>query len=192
LFTDRAANGTEQYFVLRADGLAPMSATEFALSSVRPGQPTPADLPVPVAASAPRSTDRSLLDRLPDLLAATPVSAAGRSVCVRQQPDGKRVTSSVVLTGDPVVGPSTGASTGLSVPPDRGMVVRPVPAAGQELAGAYLITDRGLRFPLTDSDSIKALGFGDVVPVPMAGQLIAQIPAGPALSRAASAVPQKG
>lgn len=65
------------------------------------------------------------------------------------------------------------------VPPGRGALVRS--------GTTYLITDQGQRFPVADEDARKALGYGNVAPIPVPATVLALFPTGPVLSGAAAA-----
>lgn len=161
VFTHTAENGIVERFVLRADGLAPISATEFALLTVRE-QPTGLDSAT--LASARRSGDRTLMGRFPDFVGGERMSPE-LSLCLRQ--DGK--SSSLVAVERSV-------ATGPMLRPGHGMVVVAAP-------NRYLVTDRGRRFLLPDDDSVRSLGFGDVKPVPVEPAVLALISAGPRLGK---------
>lgn len=189
LFQQNVPNGVHQRFVLLHDGLAPLSATGLALLAAAPGAATPVTLTSSVVAATPLSTNTSLLHSVPDVLDATAVDAGSSSLCVRQQVTDQHVSSVIVLAGVPATPP--GVPAAVAAPPGSGMVVTPVSEASKPVH-EFLITDQGLKFPLADSDSIEALGLADVRPVPMPDALIAAIPAGPLLSRAAAATPPEG
>ncbi|HLL64479.1 MAG TPA: type VII secretion protein EccB [Micromonosporaceae bacterium] len=67
----------------------------------------------------------------------------------------------------------------------RGALVRSMPAPGVTAATTvHLVTDQGLSYALRDSEDVNAqaaLGYGDVVPVPVPAGLLSLIPAGPRL-----------
>lgn len=187
LFTTQA-NGRDQFFVLTATGLTPVSATEYALLTATSAQP-PVTLSVRQLSTARLSSDDSLLHRLPALVGASMVNAGGQAVCARQEPDGNGgFNDSIVLadrTGNPADGPVT-----MRMPPDTGVLATP-PGGGPSTFD-YLITDQGIKYLLPDNDSVTALGYGNVTPVTMPAELLAELPAGPILTRAAAATPQEG
>lgn len=180
LFRLKSANGEVQPLVLRADGLAPLSAIEFALLAARQGSGEPVELDAADVAAAPRSGDQSLLSRLPDLTRVHGLDPSGASVCLRQQASGTRVLSSVVLSD----GRSAGAVVRLS--PGTGVLAGAVPVPeGQRTPDRYLITDQGVKYPVPDDKSVAALGFGGAPVTPVAEALLDALPTGPVLSRAA-------
>ncbi|MEC3980609.1 type VII secretion protein EccB [Amycolatopsis sp. H20-H5] len=187
LVRQRAANGAEQLYVVRKDGLAPMTATEFGLLSVRPGAAAPVDVSPQAVAAAPRSADTTLMNRLPDLAHATATVTGSSTVCVRQRPSGATVVGAVVLVEAAVPASEEPGTVRALVKPGSGMLVASVPAPpGARVPDRFLITDQGIRYPLADNATIEALGFSGVAPVPMAGELLSALPGGPALSRAAA------
>ncbi|HYQ63787.1 type VII secretion protein EccB [Actinophytocola sp.] len=178
LFRLPAASGTVELFVLRRDGLAPLSPTEFALLAARPGTADPVELAAADVAVAPRSADQSLLTRLPDLTGLRAFDPGGASVCLRQRPSGDRVVSVVAL--------ADGRRGGVRLRPGTAVLAGALPPrAGRKVPDRYLITDEGLKFPLPDDESITALGLGGAPVTPVAGDLLAAVPTGPVLSRAA-------
>lgn len=189
LFEQHAANGEVQRFVLRADGLAPLSMTEFALLAARPGNPAPERIGAAAVAAAPRSADRSLFDRIPDLSGAGWRNGA-EALCLRQSPAGNQVRSQVVLAAPRQAAAPGGA---VNVRPGTGLVVGALPLpAGQRVPDRYLITDQGTKHLMPDDESMQALGFGSAPVRPIANELLAALPTGPVLSRAAMGVSEKG
>lgn len=92
-------------------------------------------------------------------------------------PDGLRPVS---LAGADGPGPGLDA---VLVPPGRSVYAR-------DRAGAWLLTDTGVRFGL-DDDAIAVLGLGDH-PAPAPPGLSTVLPAGPRLSRSAAALARDG
>lgn len=191
LFEQRAANGDVQLFVLRDDGLAPLSQTEFLLLDAAEGSREPIRIDAAAVASAPRSADRSLTRRLPELSAARWQDRGANAICLRQVPAGERVASQVVFAG-PDVAVGQGGGTGVHLRPGTGVVVAAVPVPhGRRMPDRYLITD-GEKYLLPDDDSMRALGYSGVPVRPMANDLLDTVPSGPALSRAAASASEKG
>jgi hypothetical protein len=193
VFRQVVGNGQENFVVLRADGLAPLSATEAALLQAESGDPA-AEISAALIASSPRSSDDSLTKRIPDLLAAKPVPVGDRAFCLRQQPVGVDVASQVVTVERDYAWFGMNEENGPYLKPFTGVLAASVPAP--TAAGAkpdrYLITDGGRKYRLADDEAVAALGFGGVAPVPVPAGVLAQIPSGPLLSRAAAGVSEKG
>jgi type VII secretion protein EccB len=202
LFESIAA-GVSQYYVLLADGLAPLSRTEFALFTATPGERPPAQVSPADIAASPASADRSLLSRLPDLLAGTDYQPGSTALCVRQRSPGTAAGAAVVTerldgsgasvpigTGTTVPG---GAGTALApsvdiiVPPGAGMIVAaPSGASSSAAPQSYLITGTGLKYPLMAGSAVAALGYGGVTARLMPAAILDLIPTGPVLSAAAA------
>ncbi|MGA5300902.1 type VII secretion protein EccB [Nucisporomicrobium flavum] len=187
LFRQRPAVGDEQLFVLRRDGLAPLSRTEFLLADADRGG-RPVDVDAAAIVDAPRSADRSLTDRLPDLAALRWQDAGDRVLCLRQQPVAKDVVASMpVLTSRGQSAVTDQGKPYVYVRPATGMVVAPVPQTSQFRAEASLISDEGVAYPLADQQTASALKLDKVGLVPFPRSLLAALPQGPLLSRAAVA-----
>lgn len=187
LFTHDPGNGTEQRYVLLDKGLAPLSATEFALLRAQPGK-SPVEIDAQAILTAPFSPDHSMLTRLPDVVGRKPFDEQTGQPCLRQEGNGYDITTHVVAVPG---APSSPA--GVRVPTNRGLLVAELPLpGGQKTPDRYLITERGKRYLVPDDDSVQALGLGGVQPVPMRTEVLSTIPAGPALTRSAVIVEQGG
>ncbi|MCG6495625.1 type VII secretion protein EccB [Kitasatospora sp. A2-31] len=159
------------HYVQRADGLAPVGATEFALLAAVPGAAAPRTVAPADIAAAPVSADRSLLNRLPAVLGLRAPDAG--TLCLRTAPGGAAVAVLAPVGLRPVV-----------MPPGSGLVAT-APGGGP----VYLITEQGTRYPVADADAARALGLGDTHrAVVLPADVLALLPEGPALSRAAAAV----
>ncbi|MCA2217460.1 type VII secretion protein EccB [Jidongwangia harbinensis] len=186
LFRQRPAAGDEQLFVLRGDGLAPMSRTEFLLADAdRGGEPV--ELDAAAVVDAPRSTDRSLTSRLPELVGLHWQDPGDRVLCLRQQPVGRDAFGSmpVLTTRDQSAVDGEGRPF-VSIPPRTGMVVTPVPQVSKLQVEAHLISDEGIAYHLLDRDAAVALKLDKANLVPFPRSLLAALPQGPLLSHAAS------
>lgn len=185
LFRQRAQSGSEQLFVLRRDGLAPVSRTEFLLADAkRRGEPV--DLAPADVVDAPRSSDRSLLTRLPDLASLKLADAAGRALCVRQRPvSADAVSSEVVHVSGWESAVNDAGQTYVVARPGSGMLVTPVPAQRTGVPPTSLISDAGTAYRLVAAETVAALKLSGARPVPFPKDLLAALPQGPALSRQA-------
>ncbi|MEU6028851.1 type VII secretion protein EccB [Streptomyces tauricus] len=164
------ADGTEHHYVMRSDGLALVNATEYALLAARPGAPAPRQVGQPDIAAAPVAADRGTTGRVPDL---TDVRAlAGGTVCLDTRTGGRtRITVRAAGRG------------GVVLPAGGGVLA--VPDGGRT---EYLITEQGLKYRIADSDAGGALGLGDSGHrLPLPAGVLALVPNGPVLSRAAAA-----
>ncbi|RKT56741.1 type VII secretion protein EccB [Saccharothrix australiensis] len=194
VFRQRLAAGGDQFWVAREDGLAPITATEAALLSVAARGSSPTDIDAPALASARRSSDTTLLDRLPAVAQARPAPGLGSgAACLVQTPSGAEVTSAVVTVGAEHAGRPVRDAAGATLRPGSGMLAAAVPVpAGQRKPDRYLITDRGVKYPIADDDSVTALGYGGVVPTPVPDVVLSALPTGPTLSRSAVGVRKDG
>ncbi|MFE2422667.1 type VII secretion protein EccB [Streptomyces hokutonensis] len=162
--------GTEHYYVMRSDGLALVNATEYALLAARPGAPAAREVGQADIAVAPASAEHATTGRVPDLTGVHPLE--GGTVCMTELADGRaRIT---------VATPGTG---GVVLPAGGGVLA--VPDAGQT---EYLITEQGLKYRVADTDAARALGFGETKRrLTLPAGVLALVPDGPVLSRAAAA-----
>ncbi|MEU7977076.1 type VII secretion protein EccB [Micromonospora sp. NPDC049081] len=184
LFRQQPSAGTEQLFVLREDGLAPVNRMEFVLAAVRDGE-SPVSLDAADVAAAPRSSDRTLTDRLPDLTGYRWQDPGGRVLCLRQQPfDAETVGSELVLVDRSASGVAADGTTTVLVEPGSGMTVTPVPRA-RTAAELVLISEQGVAYHLADQDTVAALKLNSAAAVPFPKGLLASVPPGPVLSRTA-------
>ncbi|MFD0276380.1 type VII secretion protein EccB [Kitasatospora sp. NPDC127111] len=157
------------HYVQRADGLAPVGPTEYALLAALPGAPAPRTVTAADLATAPLSADRGALNRLP-AVTGLPAPDAG-ALCLRTGPGGTvRLVLAPVLARPVVLPPGTG-------------VLATAPAGGPP----YLVTEQGARYRITDGDALRALGLGDARrALTLPADVLALLPEGPALGRAAA------
>ncbi|MFI1052196.1 type VII secretion protein EccB [Streptomyces griseoruber] len=167
--------GSVHFYVLRGDGVAPVTATEAALLSAGHGRPrevTPDDV-----AALPESADRSLLTRLPDVVRTRDAGTGAGALCLRQRMRGGTPESVLVTEG----GSAAAAGSGILLPAGSGILATP-PARGEyPTRQLYLITDQGRRYPLADDRAATALGYVTAVARTLPRALLESIPAGPAL-----------
>ncbi|MFJ8690487.1 type VII secretion protein EccB [Micromonospora wenchangensis] len=189
LFRQQPTTGTEQLFVLRTDGLAPVNRMEFALATVRGGTPVTLDAADVVA--APRSADRTLTDRLPDLTGHRWHDPGRLVLCLRQRPFGETVTNELVLAERYVAGIFDDGTPMVVVPPGSGMTVTPVPRT-RPVAETVLISDAGIAYRLAGPDAVACLKLTAPAAVPFPKGLLAAMPQGPVLSRTAVNGPARG
>ncbi|MBU2668190.1 type VII secretion protein EccB [Actinoplanes bogorensis] len=178
--------GDDQHFVLKRDGLAPMSRTEFLIADAKtPGPPVRVD-PADVVGTR-RSADRSLLDRLPDLASLSLADSAGQAVCMQQRPIAPEVVGSmVVLAPTWASGVYADGQTTVLARRGSGMAVLPVPLASKVAAKKIsFISDEGTAYRLADQTTAASLKLASTAPVPFPKELLASLPQGPVLSREA-------
>ncbi len=172
----------EQLYVLRRDGLAPMSRTEFLIADAA-DRAAPIELDPADVVEAKRSTDRTLLDRLPDLAKLQLQDAAGQAVCQQQQAYGENVTSVVALVPPWASGISSDGQASVLVRRGSGMAVTPVPELSKGAKKVAFISDDGVAYKLADAATATSLKLNGTTPVPFPKELLAALPQGPMLSR---------
>jgi type VII secretion protein EccB len=169
---DAAAAGADQFYVLLANGLAPLSRTEATLITASGRVGTVQHVSPAVISAAPASGNRALLGGLPDLLAGRAYQPSGTALCVRQTTPG--TGHGTVITDAAAVG-----GAGVIVPQGTGLIVQPPGPADEN---DFLITDTGEKYLLADSNAASALGYGGVTAQVMPEQILALLPTGPTLS----------
>ncbi|MES4904185.1 MULTISPECIES: type VII secretion protein EccB [unclassified Streptomyces] len=211
VFKVAAPGGTARYYLLRKEGLAPLTATGAALVLGDPdtrqkayagGAVSPASLGADALSGhlAPDTPEAETGKRQP----ATPPEpvdlGAGQTPCVGVESgsDGTRV--SVALIRDVDLGPTTQAPpeglvpacvtvNRITVRPGGGALVHVLGAGGGEVGNTlYLVTDTGMKYRLPTADSLKALGYSEGEAQALPSSLLAMLPTGPDLTpQAASA-----
>ncbi|MFI1850922.1 type VII secretion protein EccB [Streptomyces sp. NPDC020480] len=205
VFKVAAPGGTARYYLLRKEGLAPLTATGAALVLGDPdtrkqayagGAVSPASLGADVLSGhlAPDTPEVETGKRQP----ATPPEpvdlGTGRTPCVGVESgsDGTRV--SVALIRDVDLGPTTQAPpeglvpacvtvNRITVRPGGGALVHVLGAGGGEVGNTlYLVTDTGMKYRLPAADSLKALGYSEGEAQALPSSLLAMLPTGPDLT----------
>ncbi|MFG2115605.1 type VII secretion protein EccB [Streptomyces sp. NPDC048718] len=198
------------YYLLRAEGLVPLTDTEAALVLGDPhtrdgaygGKPPRA---LPLGADAlKRHLAPGAEGRAPDAkgLPAAPPRAAGiapdRSVCAGVEPGehGTKVTTLLTATGDlsPVTQPLAEAAPAclrvdaVVVRPGHAALVRVLGAGGTALGTTtYLVDDTGTKYRVPTAKALGALGYAEEQTSALPAPLLAMLPAGPDLDPDAAA-----
>ncbi|MGW3621398.1 type VII secretion protein EccB [Micromonospora arida] len=192
LFRQSAGARGEQFFVLRADGLATLSHTEFLFAGVR-SRSEPVTLRGADLLTAPRSADRSLLDRLPDLAGVAEHRLGDQVLCLRQAPTAANTVSSVLVETPRTSAPFDAAGRGTVRGPAGGaMAVVGVPVTPGSNPPIYFVSSGGVAFLLKNEEAAAALKINQVRPAPFPQELLAGLPQGPTLSREAVTVFAEG
>jgi type VII secretion protein EccB len=200
-----------QHYLLRADGLVPLTDTLFGLLRGDPrtqqaayrGGPVAANPigPADVAAhSASGGAQASLthdgaLPETPPTPVATP---SGQGVCIQVQPNGAAPITSVFLVDGNTVGgqaparqlgvvPSCREPDEIAVRPGGGALVRALSTGGTVANTVYLVSDAGVKYPVPSDDVVKQLGYDPAATVPLPATLLGMLPTGPSLDPAALA-----
>ncbi|MEV0679415.1 type VII secretion protein EccB [Actinosynnema sp. NPDC050436] len=191
------ALGTDQLYLVRGDGVAPLTRTGAALlltapftgraypgASARPVEVGPAALTgVPVSGSGP-DLAADLPPEPPELVQPSPEALA----CAHFTPGGTGQSGvavgllpAAVVTAKavPVAAHVAGTTADrVSVPAGRGVLLRDRSGAGV----VHLVTETGVRYPLADTAAVSALGYSEQAAVPVDAGLLALLPPGPLLS----------
>ncbi|MFE4622728.1 type VII secretion protein EccB [Streptomyces mirabilis] len=188
LFTTSAA-GAKRSYVMTRHGVAPVSTTEAALLAAQHGAPAPRQVSATDIAAAHVSADRSLTRALPDVLNAPSAASSGQVVCLREASGGSKVNATVVVED----GAAATGSRPVLVSPSHGVyaIDQRQLAARAPHPQTYLVTDRGIAYPLGDSAAAQDLGIGGAPPAPLPESLLAALPRGPELGRTSAALTVK-
>jgi type VII secretion protein EccB len=189
--------GGEQYYLVRSDGLLPV--TEFQVRVLR-GQYVVE--PVEVSASVVNSAqivggtptgDTAPPAETPELVAVAEGGAVlcARTTDARSAPQVSVGGDTAVLAGGIQTTGETSAGTALAdrvlVPPGEIAVVRVAPSDEDGVAGAFaLVTDMGLRFPVSSTEALSRLGYSEANAVSVPAALVSRIPEGPTLDPVAA------
>jgi type VII secretion protein EccB len=195
-----------EFLVVRADGVQPVSALGATLILAAPGRSgtgaAPQRLDAAAAAQAPRSTQPRPDAGWP---ARVPISAeiAGRNVALCAAVDATvasrpravvRILPSVPLPSStrPITPPQglRAQADSIVIPSSRGAIVQETTADGQPTQSVSIVTDQGLRYPVGDAETLAALGYAGVKPLPAPKEILDLLPTGPALARQQTSTPQ--
>ena len=183
-------DGTGHQYVMTANGISPVGATEAALLAARPGAQPPLRVAATALAAARVSTAAAPGGNLPDVLDAPQLPSSVGVLCLRQQSDGTALTSRpVVESGAAATGPQA-----VLIPPTGGVLAVDQGQLAQQAADpqTYLITDQGIAYPLGDSQAEAALGLGSAAATPLPTSLLAALPHGPVLDGPAARLTVQG
>jgi ESX secretion system ATPase EccB len=178
----------DEFYVVRADGLAVVTETEARLVLGAPGAAaayptgTPEPLPVGAAdvAAAPRSTAKSTgyPRSRPRPIPVEPTSI----VCTT----GAEVTvgpGTLGVTGAPQpTDPKADAATEVYVPGGGGAVVEEQPRPGASTGAVYVITDTGMKYPVAGDKALASLGYQKVPRQGVPADVLALFPTGVTLN----------
>ncbi|WP_194915259.1 type VII secretion protein EccB [Catenulispora rubra] len=186
------AGGVAQFYVLRGDGLAPITRTEAALLATVPGNGQPLAVGPSDIAGTPASADQSLLRRLPDMLATTSYAPpAGARLCAYQAAATSSAGTGTATGVGPVLVTEAGQffpdKTPVLIPPGKALIADSTSTSPLTRApAAYLITDAGMRFAVDGTDTLNALGYPGVAGHVFPDAVLGSMPAGPTLSVSAA------
>ncbi|MFF3400163.1 type VII secretion protein EccB [Streptomyces sp. NPDC002659] len=200
-------SGSELY-LLRQDGLAPLTSTMAAmvLGDPRTRQlayagSSPAVAELGSDALKGRLAPRTPASEGPGLMPETPPEAVAvpkeHGPCVQITPqgrDGKGLRTSISLATEPALGSVAQTSREavsaaclpvdrVTVPPGGGALVHALGAGGAKIGSTvYLVTDTGVKFRIATADAATALGYEGAEVQGLPSLLLAMLPSGPDLS----------
>ncbi|MFJ9590987.1 type VII secretion protein EccB [Streptomyces acidicola] len=197
------------YYLLRADGLAPITATEVALTLGDPqtrakayGGATPAAATLTSEVLKGNLSPEAGKDPGPSESPQSPPKAVtvdkDRTPCARVASEDKGTRVGLSLVEKPELGPVAQHSSGVAaaaclpvervtVPPGRGVLVRALGAGGGKVGTTlYLVTDSGVKYRLASQESAAALGYKGETPQQMPSLMLSMLPSGPDLHQAAA------
>jgi type VII secretion protein EccB len=203
-------DGAEEYYVVRADGLAVVTETEAILVLGAPenaaaydyGDPRPIPVPAGDIAEARRLAPGPADPAGYPRRRPVPVQVEGGTATVCATEFG--LSGAGIVLGDrlpldggarvvPVAQPADTASSRTAaevfVPGGSGAVVAEEPAPGAPSGVLYVITDTGLRYPVGNDEAIRALGYGGAPRHRVPATVLALFPSGPTLATDAAARP---
>ncbi|MFB6989019.1 MULTISPECIES: type VII secretion protein EccB [unclassified Streptomyces] len=212
VFQSRTPGAARQYYLLRKEGLVPLTETGAALvlgdgatrDSAYGGAAPAATVIGAAEVKARLAPGAEGSEPVPARLPATPPRAetvpTGWAACARVRPDhgdGTRVTGALVpLTALP---PASAASPeeitpaclpvdATAVRPGHGALVKALGAGGTDIgATTYFVADNGVKYRLLSRAAQKALGYDGATPQALPSPLLAMLPSGPDLSPEAAA-----
>ena len=213
-FVVRTPGAAEQYYLLDRAGLVPLTLTELQLLRGDPrtraqayaGQEATAVVlePDEVAQHLAANSEVAQVATATDTLPARPPKAlaprAGTVPCLTVTPAGATPRQTFVrvaatyATGGPVVSregvaPGCPAPDLIAVRPGSGVLAMPT-AAGAGTSGArYLVTDDGIKYPLSAPAAAGQLSYADTDVVRLPPALLRLLPTGPVLDPERAARP---
>lgn len=194
------AIGADQLYLMRSDGLAPLTPTTAALLLAAPFtrdayyDETVAPIVVGPGALSGVPTSDSGSDLAGDLPGTPPeivVPDRNDSACAAFSPVGEGevrvvigfVSADVHRNAMPVAAHEAGVTADrVSIPAGGGVLVREQQSPEAALNAVYLVTETGMKYPLANPDVVAALGYSVESAVAMSGEMLALLPTGPVLS----------
>jgi len=189
-----------QHFVLRRDGLSPLTPLGAALLLTDPrtraaypdGRIAEQQLTSAALAQAPRSAVSSVNPALPEQPPQPMAIGPGEAPCLQlTMADGgpevlagadaeAEVTAAGVAGGDPT------RADRVEVRAGTGLLVRELPAPQVADGALFLLADNGVRYPIPDQQTAGVLGYGGVTATPVPALILALVPTGRPLDRDAA------
>ncbi|WP_405746012.1 type VII secretion protein EccB [Streptomyces sp. NBC_01525] len=184
------AGGVDHHYVMRSDGVAPISATESALLAAQPGAAVALRMDASDIAVTPVSSDRTMMKRLPDVLNVRTLDAAESVICLRQRTRGESLRNEVVVES----GAAASGARHVLIPPGGGVLAVEQAQSSPQSATQrmYLINEQGMAYPLANDQARQALGYGRASALPLPEAVLGLLRRGPVLSTPVAAATVRG
>ncbi|HWC79856.1 MAG TPA: type VII secretion protein EccB [Pseudonocardiaceae bacterium] len=195
---------TDQLYLVRQDGMVPISKTVATLVMADPAtaQAYPDGAPAPIQVNPGALVGLSIVHDA-DLSSGMPssppslVDVGGTSVpCMRfSWGAGGNTSAALVLAAKSSVDADAVATEGhtagaaadqVAIPAGNGVLAHDLSAPGATPGTEYLITENGMRFPLSSEQVAATLGYAETSAVNVPSQLLMLLPTGPVLDPAAA------
>ncbi|MBF8193187.1 type VII secretion protein EccB [Nonomuraea sp. K274] len=193
------AGGEPRWYVLLADGLAPVTPGQAALLLSDPGSRSAygggavKEIPVDAATAnaARRSRTTIPADGLPGELPRMTAYDPANPLCVVYADTGTGSTRVRLTTGAALPEPRGDATDLVRLPPGQAVLAGVLPGDGQLAAvqSYYLVTPEGRRYAVPGADALTRLGYTAAQATPVPLNLLQLIPEGPVLDPARAAEP---
>jgi hypothetical protein len=178
MFRVDLGNGAVGHYLLTADGMAPLTDTEYLLQRARPGSTGETAITAADLAGTTRRTPVSPLTDLPGTPPKARSTQDGAAVCVEY--DGRPDRGPTVVLTDPPAGDDGNLT--VRVPPGGGALLLPHIDADPLRQQGVLVDERGIAYAV-DATDITTLGYSPDQAVTMPPAMVALLPTGPALVR---------
>jgi type VII secretion protein EccB len=196
---DAVAGGEARWYVLLADGLAPVTQAQATLLLSDPasraayggGAVKEIRVDAATANAAPRSRTAIPADGLPAVMPRMTAHDPARPLCVVYAETGTGSTR-VRLTAGAVLPEPRGDATDLvRLPPGRAVLAGVLPGDGQldAVQSYYLLTPEGRRYAVPSTEVLGRLGYRAAQATPVPANVLQLIPEGPVLDPARAAKP---
>jgi type VII secretion protein EccB len=216
VFRTQVPGADSQYYLLRQEGLVPLTATEAALELGDPdtgakayGGSTPTARQLEAGALSGHLVGKAASGTSAELPAVPPTAvtvASGSEACAGVSPDaGSGIQVGVTFVAADALnavaaqgtvqpgGPAQAVAAAclpvdqVSVPPGGGALVKAASADGSAVGDTtYLVTDTGVKYAVPTSADVQALGYTEADTVRVPTLLLSMLPTGPVLDQAAA------
>lgn len=196
------AGGAAQHYLVLDHGLAPLTELQMMLlrgehdvepqeiASATANQLRHDDLFLPVEGeAAPPPAPPPLLPGPPDGLATVCATTTEATTPPEISLGGDLSVLAAALPTEGETVEGTRLADRVMVPPGRVAVVRAVPSGTAEVGSYQLVTDVGVRYPVSSADVLVALGYSPETATDIPAALVQRLPVGPTLDFGAAMRP---